>query len=403
MTPRTGRRVGVVSQWYPPEPATIPGDLVSHLVADGSEVVVLTGFPNYPSGAVYPGYSQSWRHRERGDGVIVVRAPLYLSHDASGFRRMLNYVSFAVSGALKAHHLRQCDVIYVYSTPVTAAIPALVAKLLWRVPVVMHVQDLWPESVTESGMIRGSIARVATPLISAGSRWVYRRADALVGIAPRMTKSLVARTRGRVPVATVLNWSDVARSVPVEPGPDRVTAVYAGNLGAVQDLERVVDAVESCDTDVTVRFVGDGVLATQLQNRSEASRRVVVEPPVGREEMGRVYASADFSLVTLRDAEIFRGTVPSKLQASVAAGVPVITNVGGDVADMVERADCGLVAVPGDTSSLAEVFATAANLPPQRLDELRANARRAAEELFDRDSRVGEIMEVLDAARRRKR
>jgi len=146
-------KIGIVTQWYPPEPAFIPASLATELVARGHQVRVLTGFPNYPSGKLYPGYRQRWQHVETLDGVTVRRVPLYLSHDSSGMRRAANYLSYGLSSSLAGmRFLAGSDVVYVYLTPATAFMAAAVLKKLDRVPVVIHVQDVWPESVTESSM-----------------------------------------------------------------------------------------------------------------------------------------------------------------------------------------------------------------------------------------------------------
>src|SRR6185503_17053452 len=108
-------KVGIVSQWYPPEPAYIPANLAEELTARGHQVRVLTGFPNYPEGKLYPGYRQRWMSRSSVDGVVIRRVPLYPSHDSSPTRRAANYLSFAATSSVAAlRYLAGADVIYVY-------------------------------------------------------------------------------------------------------------------------------------------------------------------------------------------------------------------------------------------------------------------------------------------------
>src|SRR4051794_39635907 len=114
-------RIGVVSQWYPPEPAFVPGALADELAARGHEVRVLTGFPNYPRGRTYPGYRQRWRHTVTTGGVTVRRVPAYASHGVSTAGRTAAYLSYAATSALAApRFLRDVDVLYVYHPPATA-------------------------------------------------------------------------------------------------------------------------------------------------------------------------------------------------------------------------------------------------------------------------------------------
>ena len=95
-------KIGIVSQWYPPEPPNIPADLAAELTARGHTVRVLTGFPNYPNGTLYEGYRQRWSTVESHNGVTVRRVPLYTSHDSSGLKRAANYLSFAATRAAAA-------------------------------------------------------------------------------------------------------------------------------------------------------------------------------------------------------------------------------------------------------------------------------------------------------------
>jgi colanic acid biosynthesis glycosyl transferase WcaI len=203
-------KVGIVTQWYAPEPVVIPGNLAEELAARGHEVRVLTGFPNYPDGKLYPGFRQRWRHSSVTDGVTVRRVPLYLSHDSSARNRAANYLSFAAISSLTAlRYLADVDVVYVYLTPATVfAAPALL-RLLRGIPLVIHVQDIWPESVTASSMApQGRIGRLAERVLHAAMHKVYRAAASIAVIAPSMGELVMARGADAGKVHVILNWAD---------------------------------------------------------------------------------------------------------------------------------------------------------------------------------------------------
>jgi hypothetical protein len=146
-------KTGVVTQWYPPEPAFIPGELARELTARGHEVRVLTAYPNYPDGRVYPGYRQRWNEHTTAGELTVRRVPVYPSHDTSAVGRVVNFLSFAATSSLAApRYLAGVNAVYVYHPPPTAFAAAAVAKLIRRTPILLHVQDMWPESVTTSAM-----------------------------------------------------------------------------------------------------------------------------------------------------------------------------------------------------------------------------------------------------------
>ena len=138
----------ILTQWYPPEPGLLIQELAQTLMAHGHQVTVLTGFPNYPSGQLYPGYRLKLLQRETIAGVPVVRVPLYPEHSRSGIKRALNYLSFAVSAAtLGWFAVSKPDVMFVYHPPLTIGIPAYVLSRLWRIPFVYQIQDMWPETL----------------------------------------------------------------------------------------------------------------------------------------------------------------------------------------------------------------------------------------------------------------
>ena len=131
-------KVGFVCQWFSPEPIQQPGWIVDGLRRCGADVSVLTGIPNYPTGVVADGYRARKGYVEDLSGVTVRRTPLYPSHDTSAARRMLNYASWALSSALMgARHLKDRDVVLVYSSPATAALPAMAASRFLGVPYVL--------------------------------------------------------------------------------------------------------------------------------------------------------------------------------------------------------------------------------------------------------------------------
>lgn len=394
--------IGIVSQWYKPENAPIPSDIAQHLVAAGHTVTVLTGFPNYPSGVIFPGYKQRWRQTTSADGIRVVRSPVYPSHDANAVKRVVNYLSFAATTTLNARALRSCDVVYVYSSPITATAAALACKVLWKIPFVAHVQDLWPESVLQSGMITTGSKGVAARLLFRICNAIYRRASTLVTIAPRMKRMLVERGIPEHQIASIYNWSTAAPST-AHPGGARASTdtprsvIYAGNLGVAQDLTSVVDALEACgpDLDLDVRMIGAGVVAGELHERSRRVRQLSVHEPVERSAMEGLYAAADFSLVTLRDVPLFRGTIPSKFQASLAYGLPVITSVRGDVSEIVTRYGCGIVVDPTIKGSMEAALREAASMSDEDLAAMRAACRRATDELFDRSLCLNKLTDLL--------
>lgn len=410
-------KIGIVSQWYPPEPGMfIPASLAAGLAARGHEVRVLTGFPNYPEGKIYPGYRQRWSECATSDGVTVRRVPLYPSHDSSPVRRMANFLSFAMTSSLAAvRYLAGVDVLYVYHPPATAFAAAALVRLLHRSPVVLHVQDVWPESVTASSMVpRGRVGRLLHRSLAFAMRRIYQASASVVVIAPSMRDLVVERGAAADKVHVVLNWADESVFRPMAATEesrraigyrDRCTVMYAGNMGLFQDIPGAIRAAAAVDDRVDLVLVGSGLgeeparaLAAQLgvDNIRFLGRRTSAD-------MAALYAAADFQLITLRDLPIARGTIPSKLQAALSCGSPVLASTPGDCAQLVERDGVGIACPPEDWRALAEGFARAATFSRGDLADMGRRARLTYERHMSQRAGIEQIERLLVATGRRVR
>ncbi|NLH69654.1 MAG: glycosyltransferase family 4 protein [Brooklawnia sp.] len=398
-----------MSQYYVPEKApTIPWDVARRLATLGHEVRVLTGYPNYPEGRIYPGYRQRWRGRENDGSVDVLRVPLFVDHSQSILRRSLNYVSFGLSVATARRFARDVDVIYVYATQMTPALGPWLWRLTGGAPYVLHVQDLWPDSITGSSMVSGSraerlMSRVLNPWLSS----TYQQAAAIIGIAPTMVNTLIDRGASKGRTHLVYNWAGetAAPEGLIDRGerPEGATVLFAGNVGDMQDLETAVRAAHSArESGIRLRIVGDGVALPHVRALADrlGAGNVTFEGRVPSEDVAQFYPSADHALVSLKDLPNFRGTIPSKFQAALSHGVPVITNVQGDLRALVENHGLGFTADAEDVESLASAFRAAAAQSDQQRAQMAARARRTYAEMFSQSSGISAIEEILVGAAR---
>ncbi|SCG60904.1 glycosyltransferase family 4 protein [Micromonospora halophytica] len=401
-------KIGLLTQWFPPEPAYIPGGLATELAGRGHEVRVLTAFPNYPGGRIYPGYRQRWGTRETYAGAVVRRVPVYPSHDASAVGRVGNYLSFGVTSSLAAlRHLRDVDAVYVYHPPATTVAATVLPRLIRRTPVLLHVQDIWPESVTASAMAPdGTVGRLLERTLAATMRRIYRTADAIAVLSPSMGELVVERGADPARVRVVFNWTQEELFRPLPPTPaartavghrGRCTVMFAGNMGPFQRIETAVRAAAALTDRVDLVLVGSGTeedqarrLATDLgaTNVRFLGRR----PP---HEMPDLYGAADFQLVILRDLPALRGTVPSKLQAALACARPVVVAAHGDAAGLVRAHRVGLTCPPEDWRALADRFAAAAAMPEAERAEMGRRARQVYLERMSLRTGVDQIEDML--------
>lgn len=372
-------RILLLSQFFQPEPMFKGLPFARALCERGHQVEVLTGFPNYPGGRLYPGYRQRLVQREVMDGVPVARVPLFPSHDRSAVRRGLNYTSFAASAFLQA--VRQTmapDVVYVYNL-VTLGPAARRLRRRHGCPIVLDVQDLWPESILNSGMLR----RLG-PLANGLQRWCraeYGRADRLIVLSPGFKRSLAARGVSPERLEVIHNWCDEASIRLVEPGPEfrrrhgfheRFNVLFAGTMGTIQGLAPVVEAARlllSRAPTVRLTLLGGGVEVDALRTRAASLPNVQFLPACPQAEVGAYLGVADALLVHLKRESASSLTIPSKIQAYLHAGKPILCAVEGDAAELVQRAEAGVCCTPEAPEAIAAAV--------QQLAALSASERRA--------------------------
>lgn len=407
-------RVGFVSQWYTPEraSATLPGVIAGGLARDGHEVTVVTGLPNYPDGHLYPGYKMLPYQRETIDNIRVHRAPLFINHDANALKRVANYSSFAASAsAVALGALRSVDAVWVHSTPATAAAPAMVLRALRGIPYILHIQDVWPDTVTASGfMSERRSAQIERPL-HAFCDAAYRHAAAIRVSAPGMAELLARRGVPESKVDFLPNWCDEAAFRPTIADPafrqsfgplPPFNVMYAGAMGEVQGLDVVLDAAALLRSrkDIGFVLVGDGVAIAHLKQRVQSERlaNVHFRPPQPIKLMAQVMDMSDMQLICLRDLPLYRITLPSKVQATMATGRPMIASASGDAARVVSESGAGLVCAPGSAADLAAAVVAAYDAGDSTRQSWGAAGREHYQRYFSQSRGLAKMSDTLETA-----
>ena len=397
-------RVLVVSQYFWPEGFRI-NEIVLTLVEKGVEVDILTAKPNYPEGAFFEGYRGWGTQVETWGGATVFRVPLFPRGSRSAWRLALNYLSFVVTGTIYGPWLlrkRQYDVIFVYGvSPILLAIPAVVLSWIKRRRLIVWVQDLWPDSLAATGYVRSPrVLRAVKWLV----RWIYRYTDSFLVQSRAFHASVAAMAPGK-PIMYFPNSVDAAFCEPPEVEVDlpRVPAmnegfpvVFAGNVGAGQAVEVLVNAAELLKPypDIQVVVFGHGSRWDWMREQVQAKGLTNLHMP-GRfpvSTMPGLMQKASALLVTLADEPIFAATVPSKVQAYMAAGRPILACLNGEGARLVEEAGAGLTVPAEDARGLADAVLRLYRMRPEERAEMGANGRRYFKEHFDHEKLVDQLI-----------
>lgn len=397
------------SQWFPPENVRSGLQIAHDLRERGHHVEVLTGFPNYPNGRIYPGYRLRPYLRERIEEIDVHRVFLIPSHSRSSLGRMANYFSFCLSVFLFLIWAgRRFDIIYVYHPPITVGLAAALAGVLTRRPFILEVQDLWPDSVGVSGMSGTSLfARLLRPMC----RFTYRRAAVVIGQSQAMTARLIERGVSARRAMTNFNWADENSAkangrfdVSTLGFEGRFNFVFGGNIGRAQGLETVVHAALAAareDPRVLLTLIGGGVERAYLQALVEelgAQHCVQFRPAVPVEEIGDIFSAADVLLVHLLDDPLFGITIPSKTQFYLAMGKPILIGVQGEAAAIVTDAGAGIAVAPQNVAAMTQAMLAFARMPDAQRAEMGLAGRRAYDRHYSMATAFGRIADAVNRA-----
>ncbi len=393
-------RVLIVTHYFWPEVFRI-NDFARGLKARGHEVVVLTTMPNYPKGVRFPGYGWFRPRREMFDGDIpVFRAPLVTRGSRSpAWRLALSYLTATVSASFVGLlFIRgRIDRVFIYQpSPITTAIPGILFGKLRRVPTMLWVQDLWPESLSATGYVKNPIAlRMVGQLVS----WIYRHCTQIMVQSEGFVERVIARGAPAERVRYFPNWAEdfyQTLDVPADALerrelPEGFRIVFAGNIGTVQDFPSILRAAEilqKSNPEIRFAIFGDGSVRSWVESEIRSrglEQTVVLLGSRPAKAMPRYFACADALLVTLTRDPIFALTIPGKLQSYLACGKPIVASLEGEGARAVESAQAGLVAVPEDAESLARTIRAMAALSSEDRALMGRRARQYYEQVFDRD------------------
>jgi colanic acid biosynthesis glycosyl transferase WcaI len=353
------------------------------------DVQVVTAHPHYPAWQIADGYG-AWRQDEWDEKVAVRRLRHYVPANPTGPTRVLSEVSFAARAF--ASGVRRPDVVITVSP---ALLPVLSARALakrWSVPLGVVVQDLYSRAMVEVGLLGGRSGGPATRLES----YALRGADGLVAIHERFAQTMVDNLgldRDRITV--IPNWTHV---LPPTGNRDETrrrfgwgsetVALHAGNMGAKQGLEHVVDAAGLADRSADrLRFVlmGNGNQRSDLERRARGISSIDIIDGVPNGEFTDVLAAADVLLLHERPG-VVEMCVPSKLTSYFAAGRPVLaaTSPRSAAAHEIVASGAGTVVDPGDPSALLEALRSLTRRTS--LDELGKRGRAYARERLSEDA-----------------
>lgn len=397
------KRILVVTQHFWPENFRI-NDIVEGFLADGLEVDVLCGLPNYPKGEWFDGYGPHGPFEEYYKTAQVFRAKELPRRGNTSVNIFLNYVSWPLYAAGNLHCLPGgYDAVFCFNTsPVLMCWPAIRYARRHHIPLTNYVLDIWPENLYSVLPVKNKLLR---GIAQGVSDWLYKRCDRLIAMSDLLQQRLVQRT-GKAPadVAVIPQYCEDFYACLLfdedlhEQFDGQFNLVFTGTFTPAQSLETVIDAVglarKNGADKLHLLLVGDGMSRAALERfvaERGAENYVTFYGSVPAADIPRFTELADALIVSLSDSPDLGLTVPAKVASYMAAGKPVLASMDGAGFAAVQEAG-------GLSSPACDARALAANL--NRLyamtGEQRAEMGRRAKDYYLAHYRRAQLLRRLE-------
>ncbi|WP_045379383.1 glycosyltransferase family 4 protein [Vibrio campbellii] len=355
---------------FPPEgnaPATRTYEHAIRWVSKGHKVTVITCAPNFPEGKVFDGFKNKLYDVSELDGIRVVRVKTYITANEGFVKRILDYMSFMVTGFFAGLFQKKPNVIVATSPQFFCACAGWALSAVRRKPFVFELRDIWPASITAVGAMKDS---KAIRLLEKVEMFLYKRADAIVSVTHAFKQELIERGVDGSKIEVVLNGVDLSKYEPQEKDAElaklyglegKFVAGYIGTHGMAHGLEHIVTVAERLQDNDEIRivFAGGGAARQKVVDLVEQKglKNVVLIERQPKEMMPRLWSLCDVSLVPLINSDLFKTVIPSKIFECMGMGIPTIMSVPeGEATTIIKETGSGLVVESENVEQIAHAI-----------------------------------------------
>lgn len=405
-----GKRILIFTNHFYPENFKV-NDIAFELAKNNFEVTVLTGIPNYPQGKFHKGYGLFKKRKENISGVKVIRVPLTPRGKDNLFLLAVNYFSytfFLIIWAFILALFKRFDLVFVHHTsPVFLGLSAVLVKRMQKIKMYFWDLDLWPESVSETtGFNNRPIMKGLDKIV----RFIYRNSDKILIGSNAFRNPIMSKGVDENKLIYFPNWAEDVYLTQAfnrvdfteyKIDKDSLKIMFAGNIGAAQDMENVMAAIELTSHEkyrINWIFVGEGRRMEWMKNRVnelnlEKNVFFLGQHPV--ELMPSFFKIADVMLISLKNKKIFSLTAPAKIQSYMASSKPILGMISGEGADIITNANCGFVCNAGDYEKLAKNVLKFSNTSEQGRIEMGKNGYIYYNRFFSKQKAITTLINIL--------
>jgi len=387
------------SHYFPPEvnaPASRTHANCKRWAAAGHRVTVITCAPNCPDGVVYKGYRNRLFQREVMDGIEVIRVWTFLAPNKGTFLRIVNYLSYMVSGIVVGIFKKKPDIMIATSPQFFCGWAGIIAGRLKNVPLLLEIRDIWPESIIAVGAIKNvTVIR----FIEWWEKKMYRLARHIIAVGEGYKQQLLGKGVSSQRISVVMNGVDKSMFFPRPTDTklksqlgitDKFVCSYVGTIGLAGGLEVVLRAAlileEMKRDDIVFLLVGSGAMRDDLEAEQKriGLSNVIFTGQLEKSEMPAILSISDAVLVHLTKTDLFLTVMPSKIFEAAGMARPIICGVAGYAAELVKKAGGGICIEPENPGELVDAIDFLAG-HPDKGKKMGESGYKFITEHYDRD------------------
>ncbi|MCS0790799.1 glycosyltransferase family 4 protein [Cytobacillus firmus] len=402
-------KITFLSENFPPEtgaPQIRLYEVSKELIKRGYDVEVLTAFPHHPNGIIPDQYKGMFYQFEKYDGIPVHRSWIYPSPKGSFWRRLASYFSFTFSAFYSVFKSQKTDVIICTSPPLFLGITGYFASKIKRAKFVFNVADIWPESAVELGLVKNKSFIMLAELLE---KWLYKKSWKIATATEGIQEYMIKKGKDRDHVFLLPNGVNTETFAPRPASEDwrkrlgfegKKVFTFAGRIGYAQALDSILKAakiVEEKDENVRFLIIGDGPEKENLIKFKDDLNlsNLIFHDSVPVSDMPDVFSITDFSIVSLKNIELFKGARPSKIFPALSSGVPVLYCGEGESADLIEKNNCGVIAQPENPEAIADKILQCASFDASKYNQMAQSGRVFVENFFSWKFIVDDLLKNL--------
>jgi len=402
-------KIVVICHYFPPEigaPSARIYEMAKHWVDLGNEVHVVTCFPNHPTGIIPDEYKGMKYKNEMMDGIHIHRNYVYATPNKGFIKKTLGHISFMISSVVfSMNKIKKPNVIITSSPTFFSIFSGYWYSLRKKAPFVLEIRDLWPAAMIELGVMKEGLV---TNILEKMELFFYRKCKRLIMVTKSFKDNVINRGIDGEKVHVITNGVNQELFYPREKNrelidkynlKDKFVISYVGAHGISQNLSTILKVAKALNNekDIQFLFIGEGAEKDKLREivNHENITNVKFIDSQPKEMIPEFYNTSDVCLIPLKNIELFKTFIPSKMFEIMACGIPIVASLEGEAADILNDSKSALVVEPDNQEEIKRAIL---KLKEDRslYDQFKKNGPIFVEENYSRKKLAEKYLEIMN-------